>query len=193
MTCRPKQSACRPGAPQGNPTLRAVVRSYIMHNRPQAQRELNFFAQLPSLELAIESAALATDECGKRFDHQRRIKRASLRHARTAFLGALSTLRDCKSFDDLHSLVCALTANIAGLGELYRYDTCLRLGAYMGLSPTRVYLHAGTRVGAKALGFPANVPHLDSRELPAEFQVLEPYEIEDVLCIYKGPLGELKG
>jgi hypothetical protein len=32
------------------------------------------------------------------------------------------------------------------------YDTALRIGAKLKLFPTKVYLHAGTRLGARALG-----------------------------------------
>jgi hypothetical protein len=48
-----------------------------------------------------------------------------------------------------------------------------------------VYLHAGTRTGARALGLAARAATLDVSELPAEFHSLEPHEVEDVLCIFK--------
>jgi hypothetical protein len=56
----------------------------------------------------------------------------------------------------------------------------------LNLFSRTVYLHAGTRTGARALGFAARAATLDVSELPAEFHALEPHEVEDVLCIFKG-------
>ena len=74
---------------------------------------------------------------------------------------------------------------ISGAGELYVYDTSLRIGAKSNLLPTKVYLHAGTRVGARALGLDGQAKTLEVSMLPPEFRQLEPHEIEDVLCIFK--------
>jgi predicted kinase len=75
------------------------------------------------------------------------------------------------------------------IGELYVYDTALRIGAKLNLFPARVYLHAGTRQGARALGLDARADALDMADLPREFHVLKPYEVEDVLCIFKSELA----
>ena len=66
------------------------------------------------------------------------------------------------------------------------YDTALRIGAKLGVAPVRVYLHTGTREGAKRLGIETKgVSALWPSELPEALRELEPYEVEDVLCIYK--------
>ncbi|MEK7411500.1 MAG: hypothetical protein AAB327_09000, partial [Actinomycetota bacterium] len=48
---------------------------------------------------------------------------------------------------------CILThvGHFDDLGPLYVYDTALRIGAKKGQMPKVVYLHAGTREGAKKL------------------------------------------
>ena len=58
--------------------------------------------------------------------------------------------------------------------------------------PEKVYLHADTRAGAKALGISGKEKSIEPNRLPAEFQELEPYEIEDVLCIFKHILEKEK-
>jgi hypothetical protein len=78
---------------------------------------------------------------------------------------------------------------VRGLGELYYYDTALRIGASLRLMPRRVYLHRGTRDGAHALGLACKADSLDPRDLPKALAVLEPREIEDFLCIYKDQLS----
>jgi hypothetical protein len=59
-------------------------------------------------------------------------------------------MEKANDFGDLFHLVGAALDSIHGLGELYVYDTSLRIGAKLNLFPDRVYLHAGTRLGAGA-------------------------------------------
>jgi hypothetical protein len=81
---------------------------------------------------------------------------------------------------------------IKGLGKLYAYDVAHLIGAHLNLSPERVYLHAGTRKGARALGFPSALEYLTPSQLPSELQILKPYEMEDFLCIYKAFLARFR-
>lgn len=58
----------------------------------------------------------------------------------------------------------------------------------------KVHLHAGTRKGAAALNPAfAGRDYLDKDELPEPLRELEPYQIEDFLCIFKGRLGSWSG
>jgi hypothetical protein len=74
------------------------------------------------------------------------------------------------------------------MGVLTVYDVAHRIAAFLGKPPHLVYLHAGTRVGAAALGIKGDV--VDPDELPAAFAVLTAAEIEDCLCIYKDELRD---
>lgn len=56
------------------------------------------------------------------------------------------------------------------------------------MEPERVYIHAGTRAGARALGLYRRQEYLEPEELPEPFQRLRPAEVEDCLCIYKSDL-----
>jgi hypothetical protein len=165
-------------------TLREMVRDYILHYRPRARAELWTFCRQP-FEEALERAALAKDERGKRFSHQRRLRASLLRKARSILRNAAKELRRCDSFDQLHNLIKEHLNGIRGLRGLYYYDTALRIGASLRLMPKRVYLHRGTRKGTSALGLDWRADSLDPRALPKELAVLEPHEIEDFLCIYK--------
>jgi hypothetical protein len=70
-----------------------------------------------------------------------------------------------------------------GIGELAVYDIAHRIAAFRGKEPSLVYLHRGTCVGARHLGFTGKT--LDPRLLPSSFSCLTAAEIEDCLCIYK--------
>ncbi len=182
---------CSPSA-DGAPALPVLVRSYIRHNRPKLLDQLRYFERLPSLECAVETAAIAKDSRGKRLHHQRRLTRSALTYAKENLLSSLPRIRNCRSFDQLHQLVDKSVCEIRGLGELYVYDTSIRVGAHLNLWPEQVYLHAGARKGAKALGFSGGVSRVKPRDMPVAIQELKPHEIEDFLCIYKLELAKLR-
>jgi hypothetical protein len=73
---------------------------------------------------------------------------------------------------------------------LYSYDTAVHIGAKLGLMPDEVYLHSGTRKGARALGLPYRQPTLQISSLPIALHQLAGYEIEDFLCIFKNEFDE---
>jgi hypothetical protein len=181
----PPQTSCAPVASAERRSLAALVRAYLTHNRPRALTELQFFRNMPSLEVAVHYAGLATDQREKRFSHQCRIPLPALRKGRKLLLGRVPQLAACGSFHKLHTLLSELFASVRGLGHLYTYDTALRVGAYLGLEPEHVYLHAGTRAGARALGLKVVQGYIEVSALPRQIRVLAPHEAEDFLCIYK--------
>ncbi len=172
-----------------------VVDDYIARFRPKCQAELDWFGGQSTLRDAVRVAALATDEGGKRCSHQRRIRRDVLLQAHAALLDGLGEIRSSKSFEKLLSTIEFRLSLITGIGPLMIYDTSLRIGRKLGLKPTAVFLHAGTRLGAQALRLNTRRRSIPTDEFPPAFQRLETHEIEDVLCIYRdafmgGPVSE---
>ena len=97
----------------------------------------------------------------------------------------------CRDFEDLRSLVDN-TIRVKGIGDLTIYDFSLRIGAKLGLYPKAVYLHRGAISGAKALGLNYRQKSIPIKDIPEIISSnLEPYEIEDFLCICKGELGDI--
>ncbi len=172
-------------------SIRAIIQDYMQQHEPRAAEELGFFRQMPNLARAITEAGLARRPDGKRWNHQRRIPALVLERAtrqlRQAALGGAC------SFADLIARVDRAVRSIHGVGELYVYDTALRIGAHLRLLPTEVYLHAGARVGARALGVEYRAAQVPLDQLPPGLRRLEAYEVEDVLCIYKDWLVTAKG
>ena len=104
-------------------------------------------------------------------------------------IGELKRYRD---FDKLIRIVDKETGSISGIGDLAVYDFALRIGTRLRRLPERVYLHAGTREGAKALGLNLNGrASIEMCELPRALHVLKPWEAEDVLCIFKDDFAKL--
>jgi len=171
--------------------FKSIVQTYIQEKRPLIVEELNWFRQQPTLKAAVEVSALAINSKDKRLLHQRRLKKVTLEKAKELLFTNLDELEKCQSFEELFLFVKELVNPTKGVGELYIYDTTLRIGAKMNLLPTKIYLHAGTRVGARALGFSGKLKYLDKQDLPTDFNELEPYEIEDLLCIFKSDLEKV--
>lgn len=168
--------------------LKSIVKHYIRRYQNSAVAESKCFQNIP-LKQAIEKAALAQDKDGKRFDHQRRIPKNVLCQSKERLLSRMADLQVVDSFETLHKLVKTTIDPIQGVGELTVYDTAFRIGVNLTLKPKVVYLHAGTRQGARYLqkAYPLDVlrEFLDVHDMPKPLQQLKPSEIEDVLCIYK--------
>lgn len=169
--------------------LSSIIADYMKLYQKRAEKELHWFAIQPSLAQAVSLAALARGPGGKRFSHQRRLQESVLIEGRRRLLQAVGRLQSASSFDDLFSVVESCIGDIDGIGELTVYDTTLRIGAKLNLEPGRVYLHSGTRKGARRLGIGSSELSIPIDRLPPPLRKLKAREIEDVLCIYKDDFG----
>ncbi|MBV8672433.1 MAG: hypothetical protein JOZ33_03280 [Acidobacteriaceae bacterium] len=169
-------------------TLDEIVNDYIRTQRPYTGEEMMDFANEASASAAIRRGALCETKDGKRHPHQRRIPRRLLEHVEITLQDIRRKLANAADFAALHRLVDEEIKGINGIGALTVYDISHRIGAYFGKAPERVYLHAGVKVGARALGIEGD--SFDPKILPKPFSRLAPWEIEDCLCIYK---EELRG
>lgn len=180
-----KPGGCKSPNPEPASNLKQLVSWYQRYCGPSLRDQLDDFRQLPALADTIDRAARAVNAQGKRFPHQYRIQGTALAKAKSRLVAGVGSITSCGSFDALHSLLSGLFTPVSGLGQLYLYDTTLRLGAYLKLAPTAVYIHAGTRAGALALGLDVSSGIIPAAAFPKPIQVLAPYEIEDFLCIFK--------
>lgn len=169
-------------------TLEQIVSNYIRDYRGDARKEMRFFELQLNTGEAIRKAALCKLPSGMRHPHQRRIPKVLLEQVETRLQEISRKLAKATSFTALHQAVADEIGNMTGIGALAVYDIAHRIGAHFRRSPERVYLHAGTQIGARALGISGN--SIDPRILPKPFSRLAPSEIEDCLCIYK---DELRG
>lgn len=180
-----RSTSCRRGGRGQEPLAShaAIVDHYIGTFRPRIALEQAHYRAMPDLRTAVSAAAKALMPNGKRSPHQCRIPRNALKKAERRLLSA--PLLASRSFEDLHEQVDLAVRSVPGIGPLYVYDTALRIGAFLRLKPTMVYLHAGTRAGAAALLPSCNENPVSPSRFPTDFAPLEPHEIEDVLCIYR--------
>jgi hypothetical protein len=130
---------------------------------------------------------------GKNMDdkyvHLNRLKKDSLEEAGKKLRELENKFVESKNFDEIFNTIQnKIEAEIKGIGEMYTYDTALSIGHKLGILPEFIYLHRGTRKGAKLLDIKLEREIKISKNIegmPKEFQIFEPYEIEDILCLYK--------
>ena len=166
-----------------NQSLSTLVRIYQRKDGPKTAAYLAYFQTLESLDEAVRFACHGKD--GKIHDHQHLVGKSTLEEARKAIWKNAYKILACKSFEVLLKLVEDRTRTIDGFGVLAIYDTSLRLGAHRRIWPKVVYLHAGTKQGCKALGLTTSSGTVEMNNFPEPMRVLEPYQVEDFLCIFK--------
>ena len=169
-------------------TFDEIVSDYIREYRDDASAEMRFFEIQRSPSAAIRKAAQCDLPSGKRHPHQRRIPKALLEQAETRLQAIGRKFAKAADFSAVHRLVEDEIGSIKGVGALTVYDIAHRIGAHFGKAPQVVYLHAGTRKGARVLNIRGD--SFDPRILPRAFLRLAPAEIEDCLCIYKDDLRD---
>lgn len=173
--------------------LTGLIEIYKRKNKPNLDRMLDYYKSLESLEEVIKNATLAIGPGGKRHPHQWRIKKIVLEKAANRLLDGVNEINNCNSFEDIIKLAEEKTKDLKGFGELAIYDTSLRIGAKKDIYPSKVFVHAGTRKGCKALGLDDKLKTLTVQNFPEPIKDLQPHEIEDFLCIYKDEVHKANG
>ncbi len=185
------------GKPAEASSLAQLVAAFLKEDGCCPREEMRMFQGLP-IEDAVRKAALARDERGKLFRHQWNLKEKFPKvpsQAERILSRCVDEIAACSGFDELHESIrreLKVRNRVFGAGELYIYDTAFRIGISRGLYPEKVYLHAGTRDGATALGIYNGKDVLEMSELPEELKRLKPYQVEDFLCLKKEVLHKFR-
>ena len=168
--------------------LKQIVAAYIRDRRDRKRKELEWFKGLrPRLDVAILNAVKFDPTDGKKHDHQQRVPKDKLHDAHERLQAAKPEIKAAEDFDALYTIIEEQIRPVFRQGFLTVYDIALRIGAFLGKEPKRVYLQTGSAEGARLLGF--KDARVDPKELPGAFSRLTPTEIEDCLCIYKSEIA----
>lgn len=163
-----------------------IARQYKAMRTKYPDRHIDFCVQQKNLNDAINVAARAIDDQNKIHSHQRRPGKIKLNIFAEQLKLKENEISKTKSFDELLSTIEKVKC--FGIAKLAKYDTATRIGAYLNIFPDKIYLHTGTKVGAKnLLGNIDEKKYLLLKDLPKEFlkHDLTASEFEDILCIFK--------
>jgi len=172
-------------------TLVELVRDFRARLGPEGPLEdgyLDWMRHSPGLDAAIDRAVRSRKPSGKMHNHQSRVPLKTLltfgRRLKASWVPR-------ESFHDLLTY-CQRVAQ-PGIGPVTQYDVAQRLGAYLGLEPEYVYLHAGVKQGAQALGIMTKgKEYLTKSELPLAMRALTADECEDFLCVYRALFPKIR-
>ena len=111
---------------------------------------VKFCRKAPDFSTAVIRACEARDEYGKHHNHQSKVDiEARRKFARKIIKLANRGALDVGNFDRMHDGMDDIKPY--GIGPVTVYDVAVRVGAYLGIYPKSVYMHAGVREGLKAL------------------------------------------
>lgn len=139
---------------------------------------------------AVERAVASLRPNGKMHNHQSRVTlKARLRYG-ASIMSSLDIERRkrIKTFDALFDHLHDLGQSIEGIGEVTIYDVATRIGAWLHLEVTSLYLHAGVRIGWDLLhGKPSSraLMRVEATALPRALRRIPADECEDMLCAYR--------
>lgn len=185
-------------------SLRAIVEDFQWRyvDRKKTDQVIAFCANAPDFPTAVKRAVEARDALGKHHNHQSKVDIQSRRLfgrriIRRAQRGAL----DLTEFDEMHDTLDDIKP--FGIGPVTVYDVAVRIGAYLGIEPRSVYLHAGVRQGYKSMvdallrveGVAPDTEQMyDARRwpsvplayFPTPLRDMRADDVEDILCTYRG-------
>ncbi|MDD2599391.1 MAG: hypothetical protein PHO37_09215 [Kiritimatiellae bacterium] len=167
-----------------------MLAHYEKHCREHADQEWNYFENL-ELDECITRAPKGLHEKGGKdlcHPHQYRILKQAALESSHVLKQNKADLLEASDFSKVFCAVNKLGGGIHGIGPLTIYDTAHRIGLCLKKKPEKVYLHAGTDIGARCfLDKKKNRdPKIANRDcFPKEFHKYSAAHIENILCIYK--------
>lgn len=162
-----------------------AIKNYQQHQLPALIADKNYYETL-TLKEAIQKAAEGKNSKGKTHSHQYRVGAEIGGLGASNLLLQIELISQCKTFEELFAITEDVKKDIYRLGDLWSYDTALRIGFNLKLYPKNVHVQRGVVKGVKKLfkdqskmKFPIELKYFSP-----EFQELQPYEIENFLCIW---------
>ena len=165
--------------------LSILARRFMRERMRVWKAEKRYYSQANSLDEAID-IALGLRDNDRIPSHQCRVGRVALSRAGRLLKQRFRSLRKARNFEELHSILARIAAEVPRFGKLATYDIAHRLGIYFGMKPELVYLHAGTKEGASAIGIFGSA--VDLKKFPKPLQIMSATQLEDFLCICKSAL-----
>jgi hypothetical protein len=149
----------------------------------------NWCREAPGPRVALWRAVRSKRPSGKMHNHQSKVTPA-LPAFGLSLSRRLKALMKSEDFHQLYVLMGLLAPK--GIGPMTIYDVATRFGAYLGLKPEYIYIHAGTKAGLQALGIATKGhPFISMDMLPVELQDKDPDTVEDFLCTYRSAFLKL--
>jgi hypothetical protein len=192
-------------------TLEACIRDFQWRRAPGGGMDV-FADDIPAMcaeaegfEEAVWIACESRRRNGKMHSHQTKVLKDARRELGHRIIDAYPDIYRWQGwplldmanpgFDEFHDFLWEIKP--AGIGRLTCYDVATRVGAYLKLEPSQIYLHTGALLGWYALWGGANrAPFGGGRvhpdRWPPALRVLSADMAEDFLCTYRTALSKIR-
>ncbi len=190
-------------------SLRAIHEDFLWRykDREKTDQVVEYCRQAEDFPTAVRIAVESRDAQGKHHNHQSKVdinarRKFGRRIIRQAQRGALPMT----DFDELHDALDEIKPY--GIGPVTVYDVATRIGAFLGIEPTSVYMHAGVRQGFNAMVYALDrIGHpkadwffrnmrrdkVPVNNFPRPWDRLPADDVEDMLCTYRGVFDSWQG
>lgn len=192
--------SCTTKPKAGSTTLENLINEYLFLYKQAKQAECRQFAELTNIKAVLSKIGEAKNIHGKMYSHQCRLGFALMKQLAESLKKIAGEIDEANSFIKLYTLLQGhikaqkAEGRFHGIGELCLYDIAFRISAYLECLPEQVFVQSGSKEGAQKWGLKIIQGRVDMQQLPAILlERLEPYEIEDFLCIFKDKLEGLPG
>ncbi|MGE0638205.1 MAG: hypothetical protein AB7P01_17300 [Bacteroidia bacterium] len=167
-------------------SLKVVIERYMKEDFSTLKDKKIFYENMPLHEAVKNAASAITPE--KIMDsHQRRIGKKICVDAAIELLKLELEIKRCNTFEKIFEITEKVKKRTDRLGDLWSYDTALRIGFNKKVYPKEVYVQRGVVKGVKK-ALNGKCPRGRSLPLgifPQEIQDMkEPYLVENFLCIW---------
>ncbi|MDM1323470.1 hypothetical protein HXZ90_04115 [Acinetobacter pseudolwoffii] len=171
--------------PKTSGSLASLVQGYKNEYRKDKNNELSYFRNM-DFDQALKKAAYAENKNGRKFSHQYRLPKQASEQAFKKFTEIKTEIKATQNFEQLYELLDSNLRSIQDIGDLFIFDTALRIGAKLNYLPKELIVQSGSKEGAKKLGLTVKNKRVSLEQLPSLIREnLEPYEIENFLCLYR--------
>lgn len=168
-------------------SLQSDIADYQENELRELHELARFFKSL-SFTAAIEYAASGVSPHRKIHPHQRRIGVKQLRKSTAILKKHIPVIRKAKSFADLFVITETIRLYMKGLGDLWSYDTALRMAFNRGKTfyPRAVFIQEGSMKSVKKIFSNILIKGrvLPMKLFPKEMRVLKPFEAENFLTVW---------
>jgi hypothetical protein len=149
-------------------------------------RVVKYVLEQKTIDDAITVSVMSKDKYGNKHSHQWRICNDVYEEFKFSLLNVKDRIEKAKNFDELVNIIDRHKPH--GVGEVFCYDTTVRIGFWLNLLSEKVYIHAGTRIGLQNLFVKKiSIKTICKDKLPEPFcsSDLSPGQLEDFFCIFK--------
>jgi hypothetical protein len=165
--------------------IRKLYNHYVSSEHQLSLEKIKkYYQDLKKLEDVIKLAPKGVTSGLMKHPHQKRIPNSILNRFTLKLLRKKKEIQLVSNFKSLYLLIDH--NKISGIGDLTVYDTALRIGFYLKVYPTKLFVQAGSKIGYMRL---VNVSHVsnpvDNGCIPECLRKVKKYHLENFLCIYK--------